>query len=122
MKEFDYGVYAIKHKGKLLYIGSTNSFERRVKEHLKKLESGKHQKKLQKYFDENVSDLDDLEFRLIHQTIDDSKIRLFFAEMICILIYKPICNNAVFQIGLKYISLGKPVIEFDGFCPKLRRN
>ncbi|WP_010249184.1 GIY-YIG nuclease family protein [Acetivibrio cellulolyticus] len=113
MKEFNYGVYSIKHKGKLLYIGSSNDFNRRVKEHLKKLESGKHKKKLQKYVDENVRDLKDLEFELIHQTWDDSKIRLFFAEMICILHHKPICNNAVFQVGLKYISLGKPVVEFD---------
>lgn len=113
MKEFDYGVYAIKHKGKLLYIGSTNDFERRVKEHLKKLEQEKHQKKLQKYVNENVSDLNELEFELIHATIDDSKIRLFMAEMIMIFIYKPSCNNAVFQVGLKYISLGKPVVEFD---------
>jgi len=108
-----FGVYGICHDNKLLYIGSSNDFERRKKEHIKKLQENKHQKKFQKYFNENVKDTSKLEFRVIHKTLDDSKIRLFFAEMICILIFKPICNNAVFRIGLKYVCLGNSKVEFD---------
>ena len=108
-----YGVYSISYQNILLYIGSTNDFVRRKKEHLKKLKDGKHQKTLQKYINENVKNLNDLKFEIIHKTQDDSKIRLFFAEMICILLYKPACNKAVFQIGMRYVSLGKPKVQFN---------
>jgi len=112
-KIIEFGVYSISHNSKLLYIGSSNNFDLRRKQHIKKLQDGKHQKSLQKYINENVIDLEELEFKIIHKTLDSSKIRLFFAEMILILLKKPSCNKAVFQIGLKYISLGNSIIPFN---------
>jgi len=108
-----FGVYGIYYNDNLLYIGSTDNFERRKKEHIKKLKSGKHNKRLQKYFDDNVGNTDLLEFRMVHETLDSSKVRLFFAELICIYIMKPLCNRPVIQLGMKYLSLGNPIVNFD---------
>lgn len=108
-----FGVYGIYFNNILLYVGSTDNFLRRKKEHQKKLLDGKHQKTLQKYFNTYINDIDKLEFKLIHATKDYSKIRLFISEMICILNMKPKCNKAVYQMGLKYICFGNPVISFD---------
>lgn len=109
-----YGIYGIYYKDKLIYIGSSDNLDRRWKQHKTALEKGKHSNKaLQKYFNTYVRDVNELGFRVIHKTLDASKIRLFFAEMICILNYRPTCNKAVFQIGFKYIGFGKPEVEFD---------
>lgn len=113
IQSLQFGVYGIYHNNNLLYIGSTNDFARRKKEHIRKLQSGKHNKRLQKYFDDNVGDTDLLEFRIIHVPWDSSKVRLFFAELICVYIMKPLCNRPVIQLGMTYLSLGNPIVNFD---------
>lgn len=112
-KEIEFGVYSISFNNQLLYIGSTNDFSKRKSQHIKKLKDGKHIKALQKYADENVSDLNKLEFKLIHVTKDDSPIRLFFAELVLIMIHKPF-NKPVIQFGLtKYVQFARPKVDWD---------
>lgn len=113
MKEIIFGVYSISHNGKLLYIGSTNNFDLRQKQHIKKLTDGKHMKTLQKYVDENVKDLSELKFKIVHKTLDNSQVRLFFSEIICIFIQRPLTNKPVLQFGMKFVQFARPTVKFD---------
>ena len=92
-KPVEIGVYSISFQGLLLYIGSTNDINRRLNEHRKALEQGKHSNKtLQNWINKNTVTAN-LGFKVIHKTLDDCKFRLFMAEMICILMYKPACYS-----------------------------
>lgn len=113
-----YGVYGIYHGDTLLYIGSSGDLDRRFKQHIRQLKQGKHRNKtLQKHVNENEINVDELIFKLIHKTLDSSKSRLYIAEVVAILLYKPKCNRAVLQAsgasGRAFLSFSKPEVEFD---------
>jgi len=103
-----WGVYAILFNGIIIYIGSSNDTFLRFNQHRKLLISGKHIKGLQKFFDENVKDVNLLEFKVIHQTQSDNKLRLFMAEMVLIMAnHDTIFNRAVIQLGLKFVNFSR---------------
>ena len=97
-----YGVYGIYLKdGTLLYVGQTQrNVTIRWNEHKSRLLKGTHENKtLQKYFINNNLSIDDLEFKLLHQTKCKSKFNLETAETIIILLEKPLCNKPAIRVG-----------------------
>lgn len=108
-KEIKHGVYGIYLKdGRLAYIGSSNNINRRWNEHKSRLLKGTHSNKsLQTYFINNDLTVDDLEFKILHETKTDDKLILFFTEMLHIDLYEPLFNKMYIRIGRANVSFPK---------------
>lgn len=102
-----YGIYD-KEKNILLYIGSTDNYLRRFKEHSKALSKGKHTNKtLQKYFNEHGLTDYDLEFKVLYSLDTDNSLLKYFLEMLCISAYRPACNKCVISIGNSRLTFAR---------------
>lgn len=106
-------VYCICLNDEIVYIGSTNDFERRAKEHMKTLEKGSHTNKtLQKLYNSNKSGTWTMECLL--QVPSDSQLLQFFSEFLVNSYYQPICNRCVLSKGRSMITL--PRVQDKQFC------
>ena len=106
-------IYGIFTKDKdCLYIGSTNNYIKRFKQHRDALNKGKHTNKtLQKEWDKYVclSDEHDadyyLEFVVIRELETDNTLIKFMFESLYNSIYKPKCNKCIIQQGRNRVIL-----------------
>lgn len=109
-------IYGLYDEGRLLYVGSTNNATKRYKEHVelllrKKKPTGHTNKTLQKYCDDNKV-IPTME--ILHTCKDDTRIRKWMAELICIDLYRPKCNKPILQTSFgRHTNLGFAKVPFD---------
>lgn len=96
-------IYGIKQEGTgIIYIGSTDNYERRFKEHRRELKKGKHlNKTLQKYYNKN----NDIEFKVLCKINTDNTLLKFFMESLYNSYYKPKTNKCVIMQGRNRVIL-----------------
>ena len=111
-----FSVYGIYLNGDLVYIGSTNNFNRRAKEHMNALISNKHSNKtLQRLY--NSHSAEDWGMDSIFELPTGNALLQFFCEFLVNSATKPICNRCVIQKGKASIIL--PRVQEVDLCHQI---
>lgn len=96
-KDLNIGIYMLKHKNKILYIGQSKHLKTRKSQHFNALNRNKHfNKGLQSYYKKNKN----IEFKII--LICDKK-NLDYEEVRLINLYKPFFNKKFNNNGISRI-------------------
>ncbi|NRY59861.1 GIY-YIG nuclease family protein [Clostridium beijerinckii] len=98
-----------EYKDQCLYVGSSNDFERRWKQHRQALEKNKHtNKSLQKAYNFMIeSGVGEFTYKILYKINNDNTLLKFFGEMLAISYWKPTSNKALVQQGRNRVVFQK---------------